>query len=123
VDVHAALIRTVIAPLWARWERSPYLRHLRRLRRTQYDDPETIRARQWAALRDLLRHAYATVPFYRDRLDRAGLGPDGPRDLDDYRRAYGLLYVRGGQAVMLPVGDRAIKLPPGSRVRVAGAGA
>jgi hypothetical protein len=24
------------------------------------------------------------------------------RDLDDFRRAYGLLYVRGGQAIMLP---------------------
>jgi phenylacetate-CoA ligase len=80
------LIRNILGPLWARWERSPYLGHLRRLRRSQYDDPETIRARQWAAVKGLLEHAYATVPFYRDRLDRAGLTPDDFRDFADYRR-------------------------------------
>jgi phenylacetate-CoA ligase len=80
------LIRAVLGPLWARWERSPYLRHYRRLRRSQYDDPETIRARQWSAVRRLLEHAYATVPFYRERLDQAGLAPGDLRGFDDYRR-------------------------------------
>jgi phenylacetate-CoA ligase len=80
------LIRTAIGPLWARWERSPYLRHYRALRRSQYDDAETIRARQWAAVRRLLEHAHATVPFYRQRLDQAGIAPADVRGLDDYRR-------------------------------------
>jgi phenylacetate-CoA ligase len=86
VDWHARLIRTVIAPLWARWERSPYLRHYQHLRRTQFDDPDTIRARQWEAVHGLLAHAYATVPFYRERLDRAGLTPADFRGFEDYRR-------------------------------------
>jgi phenylacetate-CoA ligase len=86
VDWHAFLIRNAIAPLWARWERSPYLRHYRWLRRSQYHDPDTIRSRQWDAMKGLLTHAHATVPFYRERFDRAGLTPRDVRTFDDYRR-------------------------------------
>jgi phenylacetate-CoA ligase len=86
MDWHAFLIRNAIGPLWARWERSPYLGHYRRLRRLQYDDPAAVRARQWAAVLSLLEHAHATVPFYRDRLDRAGLTTAGLRSFDDFRR-------------------------------------
>jgi phenylacetate-CoA ligase len=68
MDVHAVVIRAALGPLWARWERSPYVHHYRQLRRAQFDAPETIRARQRARLADLLKHARATVPFYRDRL-------------------------------------------------------
>jgi phenylacetate-CoA ligase len=81
MDAHALIIRAVLGPLWARWEGSAYLAHYHRLRRTQYDDPATVRARQWAAVRAMLRHAHATVPFYRRRFR-----PDEVRDPDDYRR-------------------------------------
>lgn len=86
MDWHAHLIRSVVGPLWARWERSPYLRNLQALRRTQYDRPETIRSRQWAMLEALLRHAYATVPFYRQRLDQERIDPRRLRDFDDFTR-------------------------------------
>jgi phenylacetate-CoA ligase len=86
MDLHAPLVRMVIGPLWARWERSPYLRHLRRLRRTQYYPSERVEARQWQALTALLRHAYDTVPFYRQRFDAAGLRPEWIRSAEDYRR-------------------------------------
>jgi phenylacetate-CoA ligase len=91
MDVHAVLIRAALGPLWARWERSPYLHHYRLLRRTQFDSPETIRARQRMRLAALLKHAQATVPFYRDRLG-AGIDLDGFSQLpvltkDDIRRA------------------------------------
>lgn len=86
MDWHANLIRTVIGPLWARRESSPYLRHWQALRRTQYDPPATIRSRQWAMVEALLRHAYATVPFYRQRLDQAGVDPRRLRGFDDFTR-------------------------------------
>ncbi len=85
MDWHARITRRVIAPLWARWENSPYLRHYRRLRRTQFDDPEIIQQRQWIALEKLLRHAYATVPFYRARMKSAGLTPRAIRDVEAFR--------------------------------------
>lgn len=84
MDLHARLIRTLIGPLWAVKERSPYLWHYRRLVRTQFDPPERVALRQWETIRGLLRHAQATVPFYRDRFREAGLDAEdvhGPEDL------------------------------------------
>jgi phenylacetate-CoA ligase len=73
MDIHAAIIRSALGPLWARWERSPYLHQHRELCRRQYDSPEIIRIRQWQALQDILKHAVETVPFYRDRWKQAGI--------------------------------------------------
>ena len=53
MDLHAFLIRHAIGPLWARWERSPYLRHYRQLRETQFHDPDAIRNRQRERLKAL----------------------------------------------------------------------
>jgi phenylacetate-CoA ligase len=86
VDGHAFAIRTVIGPLWAWWERSPYLRHVRFLKRTQFDAPERVRARQWNAVKAQVAHAYATVPYYRRRLDEAGIRPNDLQGFEDYRR-------------------------------------
>jgi phenylacetate-CoA ligase len=84
VDLIAPLTRHVVAPLWAKWEGSPYLRHYRRMLRTQYDPPAVIQARQVDTLRSLAKHAAATVPFWRDRFAKAGLQPceiSQPEDL------------------------------------------
>src|SRR5258707_10531024 len=86
MDWHAFLIRGLIGPLWARWERSPYLRLYRSLKRSQYDDPTLIRHRQWSAVQDVLRHAHATVPYYRKLFDRQGINPANIRGLDDFCR-------------------------------------
>src|SRR5262245_40182947 len=86
MDIHAFLIRAAIGPLWARWERSPYLRHYRLLRQTQYHDPETIRECQWQRLRALVAHAEATVPFYRQRFAEHALATRSIQNLEDWRR-------------------------------------
>jgi phenylacetate-CoA ligase len=86
MDVHALGIRAVLGPLWARWEGSPYLAHYRRLLRTQYDPADAVRARQWDAVQAQIRHAYATVPFYRRRFAEAGLRPADLSTPDDYQR-------------------------------------
>ncbi len=86
MDAHALAIRSVIGPLWARWEQSPYLAHSRRLRRADHDAPEVVAARQWDALRAQLHHAYATVPFYREWFDAARVQPNDIRDPEDYRQ-------------------------------------
>lgn len=46
--------------------------------------PDVLRAAQFAQLGHLLRHAQATVPFYRERL--AGLVPDQPLDAAVFSR-------------------------------------
>jgi phenylacetate-CoA ligase len=83
--LHAAAIRAVLGPLWAKWEDSPYLTHYRRLRRTQYDPPDLIRVRQWEAVRNLLIHVYGSVPFYRERFRELGMHPRDFTCLEDLR--------------------------------------
>ena len=75
MDLLAPIVRSAIAPLWAAWERSPYLRHYRRLRQTEFDSAATIRERQWRQLTELIKHTYESTEFGRKRFDDAGIRP------------------------------------------------
>jgi phenylacetate-CoA ligase len=86
MDLHAAFNRAVLGPLWAFKEGSPYLRHYRRLLRTQYDSPEVIRVRQWETIRALLQDALDRVPFYARRFRAAGLSVDRIESWTDFER-------------------------------------
>jgi phenylacetate-CoA ligase len=77
------LNRHVMHPLMARRARSKHLDYLRYLRQTQFDPPEVVRARQLAALKVQLRHAYDTVPYYRAAWRRAGVHPCDVMSLAD----------------------------------------
>ena len=59
------LNRHFVQPLIAAKRRSRHLRNYRHLIKTQFDSPDTVRARQLSMLKAQLRHAYVTVPFYR----------------------------------------------------------
>ncbi len=52
----------------------------------QWLSPEELLRRQSAQLGQLLAHAYETVPFYRRRLDQAGLPPPRIRGADEWAR-------------------------------------
>jgi phenylacetate-CoA ligase len=80
------MIRTAIGPLWARWENSPYLGHYQRLKREQFDPLPVLQERQWATVRAMVSHAYATVPYYREHFDRRSLHPDHLRTWNDFLR-------------------------------------
>jgi phenylacetate-CoA ligase len=86
MDLIAPVTRNVIAPAWAVWERSDYLRHYRQLLRTQYDSPGAVAARQWAAAKRILDHAYRRTTFWRERLDAVDLTPDDIRSPDGFRQ-------------------------------------
>ena len=77
------LNRHLMHPLMAWRAGSAHLRHLRTLRRTQFDSPEVIRARQLVALKAQLQHAWDTVPYYRAAWTRAGVHPSDVRKLPD----------------------------------------
>ena len=47
---------------------------------------EELEAMQSRRVRAMVRHAYATVPFYRDEMRRLGLTPAEFRDVDDLRQ-------------------------------------
>jgi phenylacetate-CoA ligase len=77
------LNRHVMHPLMARKSRSKHLEYLRLLRQTQFDPPDVVRARQLAALKVQLQHAYDTVPFYRAAWRKAGVHPSEVKVLGD----------------------------------------
>ncbi len=80
------LVGRVFEPAWDLYERSTRLRTLRALRRTQWDAPDVIRARQDAALRGIIAHAASTCPHYRDAWGAAGIDPASIRTVGDLAR-------------------------------------
>ncbi len=78
--------RHIVQPLYAAKAGSRHLEYLRTLRRTQFDSADAVRARQLAALRAILRHAFDTVPFYRASWTAAGVHPEDVTDFADLRR-------------------------------------
>jgi phenylacetate-CoA ligase len=67
-------------------DRSPRLRYLRELERSQYYDAARLQALQTEKLRDMLAHAYREVPYYRKLFDSLGFKPAEFRTLADLRR-------------------------------------
>ncbi|MDR1914274.1 MAG: phenylacetate--CoA ligase, partial [Clostridiales bacterium] len=47
---------------------------------------DEIKDIQWRRLRKTVKHVYDNVPFYRKRLDEAGLAPDKNWNLADFKR-------------------------------------
>ena len=85
-DPYGALFRQMMLPAWERLRRRPTLEHLADLERSQWWSLDRLLARQVEDLRALLRHARANVPFYRARMDAAGVSPDDIRDVADIRK-------------------------------------
>jgi phenylacetate-CoA ligase len=79
------LNRHLLHPLAAAKNRSRHLAHLRHLRLTQFDPPEVIRGRQLARLKETLRHAFESVPYYQRVWAAAGVRPNDVRTLDDLK--------------------------------------
>lgn len=55
----------------------------RYLEESERSAPEDIRAKQETGLRDIVRHAYQTVPYYREVMDERRLIPDDITTIDD----------------------------------------
>ena len=85
MDLYRPVCRHVVAPLWAAWERSPYLRELRSMERRQYEEPELVREYQQDAMRKIVRHAASKCSYYSQAYARAGVDPEDINTLDDLR--------------------------------------
>jgi len=84
--MHPVLARRVIHP-YLQWrtgsQTSPVLATLEQ---TQWWTPEQLAELQWTSLRDLLRHAAARVPYYRDLFASLGAHAEEFRTPDDLPR-------------------------------------
>jgi phenylacetate-CoA ligase len=80
-----AFSRQIIFPLWAWREHPHYFRYFEEFQRSQFFTQEEIRELQLRRLQALLQHAYENCPFYRSRMNEAGVSPASIRSLDDLR--------------------------------------
>lgn len=86
MDLYAELMQRALYPLWeGTIRRRPTLDLLRYLEQTERRSLDELEALQLGSLRRLLRHSYDHVPFYRARLDAAGMKPEDVRTLADLR--------------------------------------
>lgn len=70
-------------PLAERVKGWPVSRYLRELEESQWLSPSQLRELQNEKLQRMIRHAYDTVPYYRELLDGCRLVPDDIRCIED----------------------------------------
>ena len=80
------MLRHVGLPVIERIQRMPVGRHLPEFERSQWWLPDQLRALQEIQLRQMVQHAYASVPLYRRLWAEAGIHPNAIRTLDDLPR-------------------------------------
>ncbi len=86
MDLYASLVRNVFYPLALRRSGDArQMRWLREFERTQYLSADELNALRLSRVELLLAHAYQQCPFYRERMDEAGIHPEDIRSLDDLR--------------------------------------
>ena len=87
IDLYGRLFQRVLYPGYEEWLRKrPTLQRLRYLEQTQWRSLDELAAQQEADLRRLVRHAYAYVPYYRQRFDAVGARPEDIRTVADLAR-------------------------------------
>ncbi|MCE5187077.1 MAG: hypothetical protein LLF76_13220 [Planctomycetaceae bacterium] len=64
----------------------PFNQRQRWLSQTQYFGADELKSIQLELLQTIVRHAYETVPYYRDYMKREGFGPEDIQRLEDIRR-------------------------------------
>jgi phenylacetate-CoA ligase len=85
--LYGELFRRVLQPTWeTRLRHRPTLGYLKRLEQLERASRDELEAFQLVELRKLLGHAWRNVPFYRRRMDAAGLTPERVRSVDDLRQ-------------------------------------
>ena len=68
------------------WRGEPVARVLRELEDSARWPAERLRELQWTRLREMVRYAWDTVPYYRERWQAAGLEPGDLKSWADWRR-------------------------------------
>ncbi len=84
--IRRLLVGSIGMPIVGRLIGWPVSAKLRELNRSQWWPEDWLRALQSEKLVRLVRHAYETVPFYRQLFDAHGISPSEIRGLDDYSK-------------------------------------
>ncbi|MFV0422329.1 phenylacetate--CoA ligase family protein [Oleidesulfovibrio sp.] len=85
-DLFSYIARHVVAPAWAVYEHTPYLKHLKKLQVSPYRPLDDVRQEQWQRLQTMLHHAADHVPYYRDLWRERGIEISSVRTWEDFYR-------------------------------------
>ena len=80
-DLWALLLRRALLPIYYGRHGDKRFDRLRSIEANQWLSPLDIETLQLERMNRLLKHAHTTTPFYRRRLDEAGIGPGPINDL------------------------------------------
>ncbi len=87
MNLYGKVFQSLLLPAWEKGvRRRPTLGHRDYLEKTQWRSLDELHALQSGALRLLVRHAYANVPLYREKLQAAGLTDADIRRPEDLRK-------------------------------------
>lgn len=86
MDWYKPICAHIITPLWARWEKSDYLKHLHYLTKLQYASADEIQDMQWTKIKSLLKHAYNNSAYYTAIFDNLHLHPADLRTWTDFEK-------------------------------------
>ena len=75
MDIYKPVLKHIVLPLWAKWERSPYIKHLKYMKKSQYFSREKIREIQKQGTTILMVEQDASIAL--NLADRAYLLEDG----------------------------------------------
>jgi phenylacetate-CoA ligase len=85
MDLYKPVLKHLIMPLWAKWERSPYLKHLKYLDKSQYFPPNKIKEIQWEKIKKLLVHAHENSKYYKELFAENNILPEKINSYEDYK--------------------------------------
>ncbi len=80
------ILKNLILPLASRCTSNKGWDYYKHYIKADFDPVPLWRERQWQRLLNVLRHAYARVPFYRSKYEKAGVRLDDIKNEADFRR-------------------------------------
>jgi phenylacetate-CoA ligase len=84
--LHPPIVRNIVYPIYRGLRGDALLPMLEELEQSQWLPAGELEELQWRRLHDLLAKAARHVPYYRELLAQAGIGPGGISNPGDFRR-------------------------------------
>lgn len=84
--LYSRLLESAMLPGYSLLRGRSYSRHRAFLEKSQWWPPQRLREFQWVELQRLLKHAFESVPYYREKYIAAGISLADVRSWDDFAR-------------------------------------
>ena len=83
MDWYSFICRNIVAPIWAKRERTPYLKISRELKKEENRSMDEKNSIQSQRLKRIIQHAWQHTGYYRDKWQSIGFAPEDLQSQDD----------------------------------------